>query len=181
MAFPDIANSTIQYQNQGAEVNALGGEIEAVLRPAEAWMAWCNLGARKVINIVDDRDMPSEPHWRVNLGGRYLPSSGLLADVALHYVSEYKMPLINPANALDEPVLMQLGDRLLLISRVGYRGELGRDQELEAGLVIRTPLGSPFREYAGIPMPATLQSGAASDFGGEKLVRMLSLYLRGSF
>ena len=181
MGLPDIANSTIQYRNQGAEADAFGGEVEAVLRPAQAWMFWCNLGARKVINIADDRDMPTEPHWRVNLGGRYLPPGGLLADVALHYVSAYKMPLINPANALDEPVLMQLGDQLLLISRMGYRAKIGRDRLLETGLVIRTPLGSPFREYAGIRMPAALQSGVASDFGGENVVRMLSLYLRGSF
>ena len=181
MGFPDIANSTIQYRNEGAEADAFGGEIEASLRPGEAWMFWCNLGARKVINVADDRDMPSEPHWRINLGGRYLPANGMLADVALHYVSEYKMPLINPTNALDEPVLMQLGDQLLVISRVGYRARLGGDREMEAGLVIRSPLGSPFREYAGIPRSAALQSEVASDFGGEKIVRMLSLYLRGSF
>jgi hypothetical protein len=52
---------------------------------------------------------------------------------------------------------------------------------MEAGLVIRTPLGSPFREYAGIPRSAALQSEVASDFGGEKVVRMLLFYLRGSF
>jgi hypothetical protein len=52
---------------------------------------------------------------------------------------------------------------------------------VEAGLVIRTPLGSPFREYAGIPRPPALQSDVVSDFGGEKVVRMLSFYLRGSF
>jgi outer membrane receptor protein involved in Fe transport len=181
MGFPDIANSIIQYRNEGAEADAFGGEVEASLRPAEAWMIWCNLGARKVINIADDQDMPSEPHWRINLGGRYLPPNGILADVALHYVSEYRMPLINPANALDEPVFMQLGDQLQVISRVGYRVRLGQDREMEAGLVIRTPLGSPFREYAGIPRPAALQSEVVSDFGGEKVVRMLSLYLRGSF
>jgi iron complex outermembrane receptor protein len=181
MGFPDIANSTIQYRNEGAEADAMGGEVEATLRPAEAWMFWCNLGARKVTNIADDRDMPSEPHWRVNLGGRYLPPGGLLADVALHYVSDYKMPLINPANALDEPVLMQLGDELQIISRIGYRAGLGENREVEAGLVIRTPLGSPFREYAGIPRPPALQSDVVSDFGGEKVVRMLSFYLRGSF
>ena len=181
MGLPDIAGSTIQYDNRGAEADAFGGEVEAVLRPAEAWMVWCNLGARKVINIANDQDMPSEPHWRVNLGGRYLPAAGWLADVAMHYVSGYKMPLINPANALAEPVLMQLGDRLQVISRVGYRVGLGADRRMEAGLVVRTPLGSPFREYAGIPRPAALQSDVASDFGGERVVRMLSFYLRGSF
>jgi iron complex outermembrane receptor protein len=181
MGFPDIANSTIQYRSEGAEADAFGGEVEAVLRPGDAWMFWCNLGARKVINIADDQDMPSEPHWRVNLGGRYQPADGMLADVALHYVSEYRIPLIDPANALDEPSLMQLGDQLQIISRVGYRIRMGEDREIEAGLVIRTPLGSPFREYAGIPRSTVLQSEVASDFGGETVVRMLSFYLRGSF
>jgi hypothetical protein len=105
----------------------------------------------------------------------------MLVDVALHYVSAYKMPLINPDNALDEPVLMQLGDQLQMISRVGYRAKLGKDREIETGLVIRTPLGSPFREYAGIQRTAALQSEVKSDFGGERVVRMASFYLRGSF
>ena len=42
------------------------------------------------------------------------------------------------------------------------------------GLAFRTPIGSPFREYAGFPI-------GASDYGGEMLVRVMAFYLRGAF
>jgi outer membrane receptor protein involved in Fe transport len=178
---PDIANSTIQYQNQGAEADAFGGEAEAILRPSDDWTFWCNLGVRKVINIETDEDMPSEPHWRINLGARYLPASGVLVDVALHYVSTYEMPLIDPSNLLNEPRPVSLGDRLLLFARLGYRVKLDRVRELESGLVVRTPLGNPFRDYPGVPHPLPTQATGRSDFGGELLVRLVAFYLRASF
>ena len=135
----------------------------------------------KVINIDTDEDMPSEPQWRINLGGRYLPASGLLADVALHYVSTYSMPLIDPSNLLNEPRTVSLGDRLLLFARLGYRIKLDQVREIESGLAVRTPLGNPFREYPGAPLPLTIQTAGRSDFGGEYLARLISFYLRGSF
>ncbi|MFC1654584.1 TonB-dependent receptor plug domain-containing protein [Myxococcota bacterium] len=181
LGLPDIASSTVQYQNQGAEVDAVGGEAEVVLRPTGNWTFWSNLGVRKVINIDTDEDMPSEPQWRINLGGRYLPASGLLADVALHYVSTYLMPLIDPSNLLNEPRTVALGDRLLLFARLGYRIKLDQVREIESGLAVRTPLGNPFREYPGAPLPLTIQTAGRSDFGGEYLARLISFYLRGSF
>ena len=178
---PDIENSTVQYQNQGAEVDAVGGEAEVILRPAKDWVFWCNLGVRKVINIDTDEDMSSEPHWRINLGGRYLPASGLLAGVAVHYVSAYEMPLIDPSNLLNEPRPILLGNRLLLFARLGYRIKLDQVREMESGLAVRTPLGNPFRDYPGVPHPSPVQTTGQSDFGGEYLVRLVSFYLRGSF
>ncbi len=178
---PDIDHSTVQYQNRGAEADAFGGEAEVVLRPGGGWVFWGNLGARKVVNIATDADMPSEPHWRFNLGGRYLPASGPLADVSLHYVSAYEMPRIDPSNLLNEPGQARLGGRLLLFARLGYRLKLDRTRELESGLALRAPLGSAFREYPGVTHPLTIQTTGRSDFGGEQLVRLVSLYLRGSF
>jgi hypothetical protein len=125
--------------------------------------------------------MPSEPVLRSNLGGRILLESGLLLDLALHYVSEYKFPLVDPENSLSPHELMPMGNEFLLIGRLGYRTPLAGLNPLEAGLTIRAPLGRPFREYAGVPMRLPGKDGSISDFGGEFLVRLVSFYLRASF
>jgi iron complex outermembrane receptor protein len=177
---PDIANSTLRYENVGAEVDAIGGEVEAVWKPADAWSFFGNLGLRYVTEIESGDRAASEPVVRVNLGGHYSKDSGILAALSLHYVSEYKVALLDPRNILNPPDFSSLGNRILLLARVGY---LVKHDSLstEVGVTINTPLGTPFREYAGMVMPPYLVTDKPSDFGGEELHRLVSLYLRGSF
>ena len=181
MGAPDILNSTLQFENSPEEFHALGGEAEVSWKFNDAWSAWCNLGLRRVKSADTDKELETEPTLRVNLGGQYLPADGWLVDVALHYVSSYSIPLVNPANTLDPPDLMPLGDRFLLFGRIGYRVRVFGDMLAEAGLTIRAPLGESFREWAGIARPPELVFDTNSDFGGERVARLVALYLRGSF
>jgi outer membrane receptor protein involved in Fe transport len=181
LGLPDLSEATVRYENKGAEVNALGGEAELIWRPITDWTLWGNLGFRHVTNIDTGERMPTEPQLRVNLGVGFLPEAGPIVNIALHYVSTYKMPLMDPENTLSNINLVPLGEDLLAIGRVGYRLRLSERHTLETGLAVRTPLGHPFREYAGTPMPSQLQIDTASDFGGEELVRLVSFYLRGTF
>jgi outer membrane receptor protein involved in Fe transport len=179
MGLPDISNSTLQYQNVDSPIYAVGGEVEGTWRPALNWSFWCNVGLREVIE--DEKRRLSEPRLRVNLGGRYVPESGMMVDVAFHYVTSYKMPLLDPENLLDEPRLVPLGNNLLLIGRLGYRMNFPENRMLEIGALVRTPIIDRFREYPGVPWPVLLSQDRVSDFGGEELVRLVSFYLRGAF
>ncbi len=181
MGLPDIASSTLRFLNTEERIYALGGETELAYRPDDLWTFWWNIGLRRVADLDTGERLPSEPTVRINLGGRYLPQTGPLADVALHYVSSYQMPLIDPANTLDPPELTPLGDRLLLIARVGYRLKALGDRMVEVGLTVRAPLGAPFREMAGIRRPLEHLLDSNADFGGERFVRLAAFYLRGSF
>jgi hypothetical protein len=87
---------------------------------------------------------------------------------------------MNPEEPLEPYIMYDLGDALLLIGRVGYRW-VEDEWEVEAGMTSRIPLNRTFREFAGIPIPVSLHAEEASDFGGERIVRLLSLYARGSF
>jgi outer membrane cobalamin receptor len=179
MGLPDIENSTLTYMNADGSIYALGGEAEASYRPAADWHLWCNLGIREARE--SGRHRREEPRFKANLGGSFGSVRGPHADLALHYVSEYQMPHTSPRNLLDNPVYFSLGNTLLLIARLGYRIELGELRWLDAGLTVRTPLGSPFREFPGEPIPASLHPYKNSDFGGERLVRLVAFYLSGSF
>ncbi len=180
----DLSNSTLQYVNQAGAVDAFGGELELALSPIENLTLWVNLGLRRVtlrgVTEEQDESIPREPLLRANLGCRWNAPSGPVVDLALHYVSSYEMPLQDPIHLLEDPELVELGDEFLIVGRVGFRLDLGDERILEAGLAARVPLGPPFREYPGISLPETEQSLTASDFGGERLVRLVSFYIRGT-
>ncbi len=179
MGLPDIENSTMTYMNSQGSIYALGGEAEVGYRPSSDWHLWCNLGVREARE--GGRHRREEPRFKVNMGGSFGSGRGPHADLALHYVSAYEMPHTDPRNLLDNPAYFPLGDTLLLIARLGYRFDLGGDRAVDAGLTVRTPLGLPFREFPGEPIPASLLPYKNSDFGGERLTRLVTLYLSGSF
>jgi outer membrane receptor protein involved in Fe transport len=178
MGAPDIANSTFKFLNSDSDVMVAGGEVELIWRPAENLAFWANLGLRRIVKKDADEHLPDEPLLRVNLGGRFNLVKGLFTDLALHYVSSYEQPILDPQDPLQTSLLASAGNNLLLIGRLGYRWI--RDKStLEAGLTIRTPLGATFRESGSFP--SAVPNETTSDSGAEELVRLASFYLRGSF
>lgn len=180
MGLPDLQNAVIRYQNEPAPVDVAGGEAAVSWKPAPGWSLWANLGLREVIGQHDWQRPPSEPLLRANLGGRWLPASGLVTDLSVHYVSSYRMPRMDPAATLSAPETVALGDRFVLFGRLGYRMALEAERTVEAGFTVRAPLGTPFREFPGTPMPPELRIDAAADFGAEMLTRQVAIYLRGT-
>jgi len=181
LGFPDIYNSTVQYMNESGDIFAFGGEAEMSLRPSEEWALWCNLGLRRV-SLPDSWDRSlAEPTVRANLGGSFTPPDGLIADLALHYVSAYEPLLPDPVNIFNERTPYLLGNCLMLFGRLGYHFSTGPDWSMETGLTVRAPIGRPFREYPGAAIQRTPLSLTASDFGGERLVRLVGFYMKGSF
>jgi outer membrane receptor protein involved in Fe transport len=182
LGVPDLQNSTLQYRNDPDGLDALGAEAEITWRLGGSWSLWSSMGIRHVTDRGEGGDRgESEPALRVNLGGRFLPENGWLVDLACHYVSAFTVRIVDPSSMLDPPRPVDLGNRVLLIGRLGYRTETQRGRNLELGLKLRAPLGASFREYAGMPRPLLMPSDSESDFGGEMFVRVVSLYLEGSF
>ncbi|MBW1806698.1 MAG: TonB-dependent receptor [Deltaproteobacteria bacterium] len=176
---PSIPNSDFQFENEDSLVLAFGAEGEVSLRLDENWLIWGNLGFRWVTD-EDFNRLKSEPILKANLGGRWNSSQGLFVDLAFHYVSTYEMPLILPEKPFEGYITLPLGNSFLLIGRIGYLLKLGESQ-METGFTIRTPLGEPFREYPGVAIERNRYSVSFSDWGGEKLHRFVTLYLKGSF
>jgi len=177
---PDILRSTFQFLNQGENVTAIGGEAQVTWSPAPAWAFWGNLGLRRVTDEGGDH-LPAEPKLRANLGCRWSPGGGPLLDLALHYVSSFQVAFVLPEKPFEDPKKVPLGDSILAVIRLGYRLGTWKSLNTEAGLIVRMPVGGDFREFPGIAITPSRRSVTASDFGGEMLVRMISLYLRGSF
>jgi outer membrane receptor protein involved in Fe transport len=181
MGVPDIRNTVARYQNEEGLFYAVGGEAELKWHPGREWDLFCNLGLRRVVDLDADDRRYEEPQLQMNFGGRFAPPTGMFVDLVLHYVSSYEMPLVNPVDPLADPVYTKLGDCLLLFGRAGYRVVTSAGLKLEAGAALRLPVGKPFREYAGTEAPSGLRGWDISDFGGEVLGHLLSIYFRGSF
>jgi outer membrane receptor protein involved in Fe transport len=183
---PDVPNSTFNFVNAQDRTIAVGGEAEASFSPADALSLWGNVGLRWVDDDRGERQ-DAEPLLKANLGCRWNPGPegvipGLVTDLALHYVSSYQMPIMDPEDLFGTYNKMQLGNSLLVISRIGYRLGKPEIRSLEAGITLRIPLLSPFHEYPGIPISSpSSYSITNSDLGGERIVRMAAFYLRGSF
>ncbi len=177
---PNIPNSDLQYENADGKVYAAGGEAEIILSLSDSWSLWGNIGFRWVTDD-DFARLKSEPILRANLGGRWDSSWGLYMDLALHYVTSYNLAMSFPDETFEEHTDISLGNRWLLIGRVGYRITQDQPSQIEAGLTARAPLGEPFREFPGIQIDASTRSVSGADWAGEKLVRWISLYVRGSF
>jgi iron complex outermembrane receptor protein len=181
MGVPDIPGSTIQFVNEGTEANALGTEMSLNWEFVGGLFIWANLGLRMVYDNEAGKRLSSEPLVRANLGFRIDPGEGPFIDLALHYVSRYEMNLMNANDPFEGGKPIEAGDAALLIGRLGYRLKEAGYHSLEAGVTFRSPLGHDFREFPGVPVSSLPETGTNSDFGGEMLVRLLALYVRGSF
>jgi iron complex outermembrane receptor protein len=185
LGMPDILDSTFEFLNEDARITAVGAEAEVSFSLSESWTFWSNFGLRRVTD-EEGKPLPSEPQLKINLGGCWSPGRGdnipgPVVDLALHYVSSYKMPLMVTDETFEDPENAPLGNKLLVIGRLGYRLVAEEVASVEAGLTVRAPIGESFREYPGVPLRQSAYSVTASDFGGEKLTRLISFYLRGSF
>jgi hypothetical protein len=75
-----------------------------------------------------------------------------------------------------------VGNAVLVFGRVGYVFLRAAARRFEAGLLVRTPLGDPFREWPHeVPDPSRTRGETSCDLGGEELVRLISLYLTMAF
>jgi outer membrane receptor protein involved in Fe transport len=181
MGVPYIPGSTLQFVNEGTDANAFGMEMSLNWKPVEELFLWANLGLRMVVDNATGRHLSSEPILRANLGFRLDLGEGPFLDMALHYVSLYEMHLMNVNDPFQGGEPIEVGDAALLIGRLGYRLKQGGYHSLEAGITFRSPLGSDFREFPGVPVSSLPETSTNSDFGGEMLIRHLALYARGSF
>jgi len=181
LGFPDIGSSTFQFVSEGMGANALGGESEVAWYVSEEWSFWLNVGLRSVSAQNSSEELIGEPLLRLNAGGRFDSKSGILVDLALHYVSAYDRNLAFPDEPFTDPVQITLGNAAMLVGRVAYRWRVAERIGLETGFTLRAPLGANFREHPGLAASRVRSGYWQSDFGGEMIVRRISLYLRAEF
>jgi hypothetical protein len=177
---PVVGEMIHGYDNEGLDADALGGELEIRWQPIKSCMFWGNVSARTDFETREDLDM--EPELRFNLGGQYDGGDGLVASLALHYVSSYHTFNPDPESMVTpELQYATMGEAFLLLGRVGYRLVAKSDQSFEAGLTVRAPLGGSMYEHAGSVLVPYVATGSEADFAGEVLMRLISGYIRGSF
>jgi outer membrane receptor protein involved in Fe transport len=181
LGLPNLRDGYLMFINDEYDYTIIGGEAEISYKPSASWSFTCNVGVRSAEYTSDKEGTNREPALRANLGARFSQSEGILADAFLHFTSYYQQVMLDPEDILRSvPLRGDMGEHLLLVGRLAYRIKR-RWFSFETGLTVRAPLLENRWEFPGLPIPPRLAGDSNSDFGGEVVLRQLSVYLRGSF
>ncbi len=180
---PDIADSSLQFENQGEQgIDVFGGELTlrySLSRSVSFVFCWVH---REVVYRSSEITCGESPKNRFFLGGRFRTDPGLVGSLFAYVNSEFTDPSVeNPAGMLQPALRMHMGSQALLIGRLGWRFPIERGLELELGAKMYLPVsgesGSLFRIHergGGI-------SPKGRPYGGVELARQVIAYLQGSF
>jgi len=184
---PDLAQSSMKFQNSGREVDSVGGSASATYRIRKLLYLHANYTyrfSRYMSNpAADDPSaaleggkgdrVPFEPAHMFNAAVHYLAKSGLRVGVDLHARSATE--LANPENGgvFDPYVLVPNPAYWYVSGFLAWREQLGSGF-VEMGVKAYNTFHIGFRDMAAV----TRSDGMVN--GGELIGRRIFLYLRGA-
>jgi len=158
----NIAESRLGYGNAGRDLNIFGVHFHAEVEPARELTLFLRGDFRyRWVVPGGDRDK-----WISVLlsstGGTLRLPSGLVAHLALVYVSERDNEIRDPVSVLAPPIMAAVPTRFYALCALTYKIEMGASR-LDLGLTLFNPFGGRFREEMGT------RATDGSNFGGELL------------
>ena len=184
LGLPDLANSTMRFENQGRDVDTLGGSLSLVARPREGLRLFANYTYRYSWYISDPLSAGAneeagkgdrvswEPAHLANLGGSWRLENGLAAGLSLRYSSARRNnqhqegELFGPMVYLDNPA------QLVVNCWLSWAFEL-QERGLEVGIRVFDIFNAGFRDLVAVGRPDGYL------VGGELLGRRVVFFLRG--
>ncbi len=179
---PDLDRSFVVVTNNGGDVDILGGELVVRYMPTRqvallASWAYRELFDRKTATVSDDT-----PKNLFTLGGRFRTESGLVGSLYMFSRSEFSDDGVeNPAGLLTPRLTLHMDTTLMFLGKLGWRWEVDSLFDVEVGVKLFLPFspssGDLFSSYED-------PGGVTPDgiyYGGQKLRRVLTSYLQGSF
>ena len=184
---PDLSRSSMQFQNAGREVDAVGGSVSATYRIRKSIYLHANYTYRFSRYITDPPEddpaaaleggtgdrVPFEPAHMANAAVHYLAKTGLRAGVDLHARSS--TDLANPENGgvFDPYVLVPNPSYWYISGFLAWREPVGAGF-VEMGVKAYNTFDIAFRDMAAVTRPDGMVNG------GELIGRRMFLYLRGA-
>jgi outer membrane receptor protein involved in Fe transport len=179
---PDLNRSIVVVTNNGGDVDILGGELVVRYMPTRmialmASWAYRELFDRKTATVSD-----GTPKNLFTLGGRFRTESGLVGSLYVFSRSEFSDGSVeNPAGLLTSRLKLHMDNTFMLLGKLGWRWEVDHLFDAEVGIKLFLPF-SPFS--GGLFSYHEDPGGATPDgryYGGQKIRRVLTTYLQGSF
>jgi len=174
---PDLDNSSVVWEVVDDDYTVVGAELSARYSVTRDILLQASWSYREVL------ENPSfSPKNHITLGGRFRTDWGLLGSLYAFSRSGFvDWGIDNPEGLLAPLLSVEHEPVVLVLARLGWRGDLGSGAGIELGARLFLPV-SPFRE----PHFNYFERGGGftaygEHYGGDLLGRMLTLYLRGEF
>jgi outer membrane receptor protein involved in Fe transport len=186
MGVPDLANSSLLFQNKGKEVNSLGGSASLTWRYKKILRAQVNYTYRYSWYITEPEEaatlggkgdrVPWEPAHLANLLVHYRGPEGIHAGLGVHLTSSRDLAMLESGGLFDERVQVHNPAFCFASGYAAWRvwGAPGGRSWVEMGVRAYNLFGAGFRATPAV----TRRDG--TELGGELLGRRVLLFVRGA-
>jgi hypothetical protein len=184
LGMPDLARSSMRYDNSGGEVNSVGGSVALVFRPAGAWRLSANYTYRYswlFSGVSGQSALEGESGDRVkwerahlaNLSFSYVPQQGPRMGISAHASSACDRAVPEDGMIFNDYFLSHSPARLLVGGFLAWRVSL-KTAWVEIGVKAFNAFHQKTRDSPAVARPDGVELGA------ELLSRRIFLFIRGS-
>ena len=179
---PDLDRSMVTVTNNGGDVDILGGELVVRYQPTRLVALMASWAYREVFDRKKAAVSDGTPKNLFTVGGRFRTEEGLVGSLYMFSRSEFADDGVeNPAGLLTPRLKLHVDNTLMFLGKLGWLWKVDHLLDIEVGVKLFLPFspfsGDLFRYYedpGGVTPDGTY-------YGGQKIRRVLTTYLQGSF
>jgi iron complex outermembrane receptor protein len=178
---PDLDRSSFMFDHVAPDIYVIGSELRIRFDLSETVAFTASWAHREVFELESGDIIDESPKNLITLGARFRTSFGLLGSMYAFSRSRFwDSSVPNPAGLMEDLLRVYHDDSMLLLGKLAWRWEVPEGVELEAGVKLFLPvnlsdLSIGYYEVGGGISPT------GKLYGGEKLRRVVTGYLQGSF
>ncbi len=182
---PDLSSSVLRFENEGRDVDTVGGSVALVARPAKGLRLFANYTYRYSWYVSPPEGqsveglagkgsrVPWEPAHLANAGGSWRFENGLGFGIALRYSSARINTQHENGEMFGDQVFIENPAQLVTSGWASWALELD-GMEIEAGIKAFNAFDAGFRDTVAVTRPD------GSLLGGELIGRRIVFFLRGT-
>jgi hypothetical protein len=179
---PDLDQSVVTLFNNRGDVDILGGELVIRYSPAKSISLLASWAYRELFDRKKSMVSDGTPKNLFTLGGRFRTEAGLIGSLYVFSRSEFADDSVeNPAGLFAPNLKLHLDNTFMILGKIGWLWKLDHFLDVEIGIKLFLPfspfsgdLFSYYEDPGGVTPDGTY-------YGGQKLRRVLTTYLQGSF
>jgi outer membrane receptor protein involved in Fe transport len=179
---PDLDQSVVTMFNNRGDMDILGGEVVIRYSPTRLVSLMASWAYRELFDRKHAVVSDGTPKNLFTLGGRFRTEAGLIGSLYVFSRSEFSDDSVeNPAGLLAPSLTIHMENTFMVLGKIGWLWKLDHLLDVEVGVKLFLPF-SPFSgdlfSYHEDPGGVT---ASGRFYGGQKLRRVLTTYLQGSF
>ncbi len=179
---PDLDDSSALFEAVAPALDILGLELAVRYSPVPELTLLAAWSHKEIFDRENNWVSDDYPKNLITLGGRFLTRSGVVGSLYFHTRSEFTDRSVDsPDGVMAGYVTYEQPNVMLVLARLGYQLHLADGFSMEAGARLFLPV-TPFGDaHVGYHERGGGITPDGRSYGGERLIRLLSLYLQGTY